>query len=53
MSQEFASDELIGPNSLHFSLDGDCGEARAWSEIEPGRFMPRRVRGSFLGRALG
>jgi len=26
---------------------------RAWEEIEPGRFMPRRVRGSFRGRALG
>ena len=25
----------------------------AWEEIEPGRFMPRRVRGSFRGRALG
>jgi len=25
----------------------------AWEEIEPGRYMPRRVRGSFRGRALG
>jgi hypothetical protein len=24
-----------------------------WEEIEPGRFMPRRVRGSFRGQALG
>ena len=24
-----------------------------WEEIEPGRFMPTRVRGSFVGRALG
>ena len=24
-----------------------------WEEIEPGRFMPRRIRGSFRGRALG
>ena len=28
-------------------------EVRAWEEIEPGRFMPRRVRGSDRGRALG
>jgi hypothetical protein len=28
-------------------------EGAAWEEIEPGRFMPRRVRGSFRGRALG
>jgi hypothetical protein len=24
-----------------------------WEEIEVGRFMPRRIRGSFRGRALG
>jgi hypothetical protein len=29
------------------------GEVRAWQEIEPGRFMPRRVRGSFRGGKLG
>lgn len=28
-------------------------EGPPWEEIEPGRFMPRRVRGSFRGRALG
>ena len=26
---------------------------RPWEEIEPGRFMPRRVRGSFPGAKLG
>jgi hypothetical protein len=25
----------------------------AWEQIENGRFMPRRVRGSCLGRELG
>lgn len=24
-----------------------------WEEIETGRFMPRRIRGSFRGQALG
>jgi hypothetical protein len=28
-------------------------EAIAWSEIEPGRFMPRRIRGSYRGGKLG
>ncbi len=38
----------------HFSIDGEANaEAAAWTEIEAGRFMPRRVRGSYLGRALG
>lgn len=28
-------------------------ELAPWEEIEAGRFMPRRIRGSFRGRALG
>ncbi|HEY2909038.1 MAG TPA: hypothetical protein VGI99_02275 [Gemmataceae bacterium] len=28
-------------------------DLRAWEEIEAGRFMPRRIRGSFRGRTLG
>jgi hypothetical protein len=27
--------------------------APAWEEIEKGRYMPRRIRGSCLGRELG
>jgi hypothetical protein len=53
MSQEFINHQLIGPEVMHFSINGDSSELAAWTEIEPGRFMPRRVRGSFLGRALG
>jgi hypothetical protein len=38
----------------HFSIEEEVGaEVAAWTEIEAGRFMPRRVRGSYLGRALG
>jgi hypothetical protein len=36
----------------HFAADAEP-EAAAWEEIEAGRFMPRRTRGSFRGRALG
>jgi hypothetical protein len=28
-------------------------EVAPWEELEPGRFMPRRVRGSCRGLALG
>jgi hypothetical protein len=28
-------------------------DVRAWEMIEPGRFQPRRTRGSFPGRDLG
>jgi len=27
--------------------------APAWEQIENGRYMPRRIRGSFHGRELG
>lgn len=42
-------DKNSGP---HFAIEVDS-EAQAWEEIEAGRFMPRRTRGSFRGRALG
>ena len=28
-------------------------DVAAWEQVEPGRFMPRRVRGSCRGLALG
>jgi hypothetical protein len=36
-------------------IDGELGAERVWpwEEIEPGRFMPRRIRGSFRGGKLG
>ncbi len=46
------SRDLIGPESPHFS--GEQPEnVLPWEEVEEGRFMPRRVRGSYQGRALG
>ena len=41
------------PTEAHFSTAGDSPELSAWTEVEAGRFMPRRVRGSCQGRALG
>lgn len=46
-------EDLVVPESPHFSIEGDREGLAAWTEIESGRFMPRRVRGSFQGRALG
>jgi hypothetical protein len=37
----------------HFADDPKPGEVQAWEEIETGRYMPRRIRGSYQGRALG
>jgi hypothetical protein len=46
-------DKLTGLESPHFSVEAEKMDVEAWTEIEEGRFMPRRVRGSFQGRALG
>jgi len=43
-------DQVTAP---HFVDDAHQGEVRAWEEIDTGRFMPRRIRGSYKGRALG
>lgn len=37
----------------HFVDDAGADDVRAWEEIEAGRFMPRRIKGSCKGRALG
>jgi hypothetical protein len=43
--QERAADQQAGTE--------DATAAPAWEQIEPGRFMPRRVRGSYRGGKLG
>ena len=37
----------------HFVDDAGVDDVRAWEEIAAGRFMPRRIKGSCKGRALG
>jgi len=37
----------------HFAEEVRPDPGPAWEEIETGRFMPRRIRGSYQGRALG
>ena len=45
-------DKSTDAQELAATLPLEVSEA-PWEEIEPGRFMPRRIRGSFRGRALG
>ncbi len=45
--------DLNGPDSPHFNLQDPESNPQAWEEVESGRFMPKRVRGSCQGRALG
>lgn len=53
MSQAPEEKHLIDPDVAQFSTEGDLPGLPAWSEVEEGRYMPRRVRGSCHGRALG
>jgi hypothetical protein len=54
MPQELNNGPLTGAAAdFHFSVEASAEDVAPWTEIEPGRFMPRRVRGSFQGRALG
>lgn len=51
--KQITREQLSGPDSPHFSTEDDAPEAAAWTEVDEGRYMPRRVRGSHRGRALG
>lgn len=37
----------------HFTEEAEPERLLAWEEIDVGRYMPRRIRGSNRGRALG
>ena len=36
-----------------FTGSGGSDDHPAWEEIDTGRYMPRRIKGSCKGRALG
>ena len=41
-------------NAALSPIPGEAEEKpQAWQMIETGRYMPRRIRGSFVGRELG
>ena len=46
--------EIAGPDTTVIpTIEATETDIVAWEEIAPGRFMPRRVRGSCHGRVLG
>jgi len=59
LEEEYAMQGTPKPNAAdldkgpHFADDAGPGQEQAWEEIDVGRYMPRRIRGSFRGRALG
>ncbi|MCA9123446.1 MAG: hypothetical protein H6822_10740 [Planctomycetaceae bacterium] len=53
MSKQESKADLTAVDSPHFTLPDETEHVAAWEEVEAGRYMPRRVRGSCQGRALG
>ena len=39
--------------AAQFLGEPEAGEVPAWEMVDAGRYMPRRIRGSCRGRALG
>ncbi|MFM2095467.1 MAG: hypothetical protein RIS70_2591 [Planctomycetota bacterium] len=55
---ESSTEKFSSPDGPHFQFEAAegierSGEVAAWTEVDKGRYMPRRVRGSCIGRALG
>jgi hypothetical protein len=46
-------DEDEPGTAAQFTGEPGSSEGPAWEEVGAGRFMPRRVKGSYKGRALG
>ena len=47
------AEELEQATDAQFTTQAEPSEVRAWEQVDVGRFMPRRIKGSCKGRALG
>ena len=53
-SEELRNRDGEGKQDIaQFAVEAEPEEVRAWEQVEHGRYMPRRIRGSCRGRALG
>jgi hypothetical protein len=41
------------PTAAQFAVEAEPADVRAWEQVDEGRYMPRRIKGSCKGRALG
>jgi hypothetical protein len=56
MTSERTSQPSLGtetPTADQFTGEAAWDNAPAWEEVSSGRYMPRRIKGSYKGRALG
>ncbi len=52
MSTEKPQD-VAQATAAQFDAESAPAEVRAWEQVDTGRYMPRRIKGSCKGRALG
>jgi len=45
--------EVEQATAAQFADEAEPAEVRAWEQVDAGRYMPRRIKGSCRGRALG
>jgi hypothetical protein len=45
--------EVEQGTAAQFSAEPEPAEVCAWEMVDTGRYMPRRIKGSCKGRALG
>jgi len=51
---DHSSEDSLPVTKEHFHYSGaDGSDLKAWEQVDQGRFMPRRIKGSCKGRALG
>ncbi|MEY4392840.1 MAG: hypothetical protein RL595_89 [Planctomycetota bacterium] len=51
---DHSSEDSLPVTNEHFHYSGaDESDLKAWEQVDQGRFMPRRIKGSCKGRALG
>ena len=46
-------DHVEQATAAQFSDTPEPHEVQAWEQVDTGRYMPRRIKGSCKGRALG
>jgi len=44
---------LASATAAQFTDEPGTDEVKAWEQVDTGRYMPRRIKGSYRGRALG
>ncbi len=53
MASEQPRGQAEEPTAAQFAVGEEPAEPRAWEQVDEGRYMPRRIKGSCKGRALG